>query len=255
MAQHFGGGKRLKIIAVASGKGGTGKTSLSAGVSAALAQQGRKVLVIDGDFGLRNLDIVLGMSDCIVFSFDDVVRGTVPLSKAAVQHPKYENLYILTAPMKQPTLSENGMQLLVAQAQALSFDYIIIDGPAGLTPELRTFASIATQGIVITTPEGASLRGAERTARLLEEEHVMRVRLVINRLRTQLVKSGLAANVDDAMDTAGLPLLGIVPEDEDVIACGNSGKSVIACKRNGAALAYRNIARRLEGERLPIMKL
>lgn len=246
---------KLKVIVVASGKGGTGKTSLSAGVSIALTQLGKRVLVIDGDSGLRNLDIVLGLSDSVVFTFDDVARGVVSLSKAAAQHPDYSGLYLLTAPASQPTLSENGMRFLIAQAEQMEFDYVLIDGPAGLAPELRAFASVSTQGIVITTPEGASLRGAERVTALLEEEHVMRVRLVINRIRTQLVKYGLAANVDDAMDSAGLPLLGIVPEDEDVIACGNSGKSVLGCKRGGAALAYRNIARRLEGERLPIMKL
>lgn len=245
----------MKVIVVASGKGGTGKTSVSAGVSAALVQLGRRVLVVDGDSGLRNLDIVLGMSDCVVFSFDDVARGVVPLQKAAAPHPQTGGLFLLTAPAGQPALAESGMRSLTAQAEEMGFDYVVIDGPAGLAPELRMFASVATQGIVITTPEGASLRGAERIARLLEEEHVMRIRLVINRVRTQLVRHGLASNIDDAMDTAGLPLLGVVPEDEDVIACGNSGKILIDCKRGGAALAYRNIARRLEGERLPIMKL
>lgn len=245
----------MKVIVVASGKGGTGKTSLSAGVSAALAQLGRRVLVIDGDSGLRNLDIVLGLSDSVVFSFDDVARGVVSLQKAAAAHPLQPGLFMLTAPSSVPALAESGIRLLGAQAEEMGFDYVIIDGPAGLAPELRAFASIATQGIVITTPEGASLRGAERVARLLEEENIMRIRLVVNRLRTQLVRHGLASNIDDAMDTAGVPLLGIVPEDEDVIACGNSGKLVIDCKRAGAALAYRNIARRLEGERLPIMRL
>ncbi len=245
----------MKVIVVASGKGGTGKTSLSAGVSTALAQLGRRVLVIDGDSGLRNLDLVLGLSDSVVFSFDDVARGVVSLQKAAAAHPLQPNLFMLTAPGNVPALAETGIRSLGAQAEDMGFDYVLIDGPAGLAPELRAFSAIATQGIVITTPEGASLRGAERVARLLEEENIMRIRLVVNRLRTQLVRHGLASNIDDAMDTAGLPLLGIVPEDEDVIACGNSGRLIIDCKRAGAALAYRNIARRLEGERLPIMRL
>lgn len=245
----------MKVIVVASGKGGTGKTSVSAGVSAALVELGRRVLVIDGDSGLRNLDIVLGMSDSVVFSFDDVARGVVPLHKAAAAHPQAENLFLLTAPAGQPALAESGMHRMMEQAEQMKFDYVIVDGPAGLAPELRTFSSVATQGIVITTPEGASLRGAERIARLLEEENIMRIRLVINRIRTQLVRYGLASNVDDAMDTAGLPLLGLVPEDEDVIACGNKGKIIINVKRGGAAQAFRNIARRLEGERLPIMRL
>ncbi|MCB6366723.1 P-loop NTPase [Intestinibacillus massiliensis] len=245
----------FKVIVIASGKGGTGKTSLSAGVATALADLGRRVLVIDGDSGLRNLDIVLGMSDSVVFSFADVARGVVALEKAAAPHPAIERLSMLTAPVGAPALSENGMRLLAAQAQEMGFEYVVIDGPAGLAPELRAFAQIATQGIVISTPDSASIRGAERVARLLEEEHIMRVRLVINRIRPRLIQYGLASNVDDAMDLTGLQLLGIVPEDEDVIACGNSGKSILRIKKTGASLAYRNIARRLEGERLPVMKV
>lgn len=245
----------FKVIVIASGKGGTGKTSLSAGVAAALADLGRQVLVIDGDSGLRNLDIVLGMSDSVVFSFSDVARGVVSLEKAAAPHPVIARLSMLTAPVGEPALEESGMLSLSAQAQEMGFQYVIIDGPAGLAPELHAFAKIATQGIVIATPDSASIRGAERVARLLEDEHIMRVRLVTNRIRPRLIQYGLASNVDDAMDMTGLQLLGIVPEDEDVIACGNSGKSVLRIKKTGAALAYRNIARRLEGERLPVMKV
>lgn len=245
----------FKVIVIASGKGGTGKTSLSAGIATALADLGRRVLVIDGDSGLRNLDIVLGMSDSVVFSFADVARSVVTLEKAAAAHPVTPRLSMLTAPAGTPTLSESGMRLLSEQAQEMGFEYVVVDGPAGLAPEIRAFCHIATQGIVISTPDSASIRGAERVARLLEEEHIMRVRLVINRIRPRLIQYGLAANVDDAMDSTGLQLLGIVPEDEDVIACGNSGKSLLSVKKTGAALAYRNIARRLEGERLSVMKV
>lgn len=245
----------FKVIVIASGKGGTGKTSLSAGLAASLAELGRRVLVIDGDSGLRNLDIVLGMSDSVVFSFADVVRGVVTLEKAATPHPDIEGLSMLTAPIGMPTLSENGIRGLAAQAQEMGFEYLIFDGPAGLAAEIRDFCQVATQGVVIATPDSASIRGAERVARMIEEEHIMRVRLVINRVRPRLIQHGLASNIDDAIDTTGLQLLGVVPEDEDVIACGNSGKSLIRVKKIGAALAYRNIARRLEGERLPVMKI
>lgn len=244
----------FKVILVASGKGGTGKTSITAGVGAALAQSGRRVLLIDGDCGLRNLDIVLGLSDKVVFSFQDAAQGTVELSRAAVPHPAVSGLRLLTAPGAFPRLSGRDMERLARAAEDEGYDYVIIDGPAGLSAELELFAAIATQAVIVTMPDQASVRCAERAARLLEGEHIMRQRLIVNRVRPQLIRHGVLGNIDDAMDAIGLPLLGLVPEDEDVIACGSCGKSILACKKTGAAAAFRNIARRLEGERLPLMR-
>ena len=141
----------LKVILVASGKGGTGKTSLTAGVGAALAQLGSKVLLIDGDCGLRNLDIVLGMSDRVVYSFADVAGGAVPLADAMACHPDMKTLYLLTAPVALPALSERGMEQLAVQAEEAGFDYLLIDGPAGLPAELSFLAHIATQAIIVTS--------------------------------------------------------------------------------------------------------
>ena len=244
----------LKVILIESGKGGTGKSSLTASAGAALAQLGRKVLVMDGDCGLRNLDLVLGMSDAAVFSFADAARDTVPLTRAAAAHPVIAGLHLLTAPAEPPALTNAQMEHLSRSADEAGFDYLLIDGPAGLPEELSLYAHIATQGIVVTMPDPASIRGAERVARRMEQSCIMRIRLVVNRVRPRLIRHGLAANIDDVMDAAGLPLLGLVPEDEDVIACAGSGKSVVQVKKTGAAQAYRNIARRLEGERLPLMK-
>ena len=211
----------LKVILVASGKGGTGKTSLTAGVGAALAQLGSKVLLIDGDCGLRNLDIVLGMSD--------------------------------RAPVALPALSERGMEQLAVQAEEAGFDYLLIDGPAGLPAELSFLAHIATQAIIVTSTDRVCVRGAERCARKLEEEYcIQRIRMVLNRVRPRLISRGRSGNIDDAMDEAGLPLLGLVPEDVDLISCSNSGRSIHAVKRTGAARAFVNIARRLNGERIPL---
>lgn len=194
----------LKVILVASGKGGTGKTSLTAGVGAALAQLGSKVLLIDGDCGLRNLDIVLGMSDRVVYSFADVAGGAVPLADAMACHPDMKTLYLLTAPVALPALSERGMEQLAVQAEEAGFDYLLIDGPAGLPAELSFLAHIATQAIIVTSTDRVCVRGAERCARKLEEEYcIQRIRMVLNRVRPQLISHGKSGNIDDAMDEAG----------------------------------------------------
>lgn len=245
----------FKVILVASGKGGTGKTSLTANMACALAERGHRVLVIDGDSGLRNLDIVLGLSDSIVFSFADVAQGVAPLTRAAVPHPVFEELFLLTAPGSLPALTAGQIGDLMEQAREMDFEYVLIDGPAGLAPEIRLFAQAATQGIVVTMPDQASIRGAERITRLLERENIVRIRMVVNRVRPALIRHGIMGNIDDAMDMVGLPLLGIVPEDEDVIACGSSGRCLLHTKKGGASTAFRNIAQRLDGIRLPIMRI
>ncbi len=245
----------MEVILTASGKGGTGKTSFTAAVGAALAERGKKVLAIDGDCGLRNLDLALGMADRVVFSFADVVLRGVPLEHALCAHPVYEQLHLLTAPPAFPELPAEGLSSLVSQAERAGFDYLLIDGPAGLPEELAAYAAIARRGVVITQPDAASIRGAETVARRLEACGLADDMLVVNRIRTRLIRFGLASNMDDAMDAAGLPLLGMIPEDEDILACAGSGKSILALKKRGAARAYRNIARRLCGEYVPLMRL
>lgn len=246
-----------KIIVVASGKGGTGKTSLTAGVSAALAQAGKKVLVIDGDSGLRNLDIVLGMSDRVVFSFADVASGMVPLEEAAVRHPKLENLYLLTAPADADPerLTADGMKSLARQIREQKFRYVLIDGPAGLAPEYRAFASVADEAVIVTTGENGSLRGAERMARLLEDQRVRTVRLAVNRVSNKMIRKGGAATIDDAMDATGVCLLGVIPEDEAVSICAAEGTPLVLSRQDGAACAYTNIAKRITGDLVPLMRI
>lgn len=247
-------GSMFKVILVASGKGGTGKTSVAANVAAALAQKGHKTLVIDSDVGLRNLDIVLGMSDLVVFSFADVALGVVSLEQAAAKHHELENLYLLTAPIELPELDENKIADIITQSKNLGFEYVIIDSPAGLGDEVKLFACVSTQAIVVTMPDTASVRGAERVARLLEQENIMRIRIVVNRVRPSLIRQGIMGNIDDIMDEIGLPLLGIVPEDENVISYGSNGRCLIY-KKSGASTAFCNIAQRINGVRLPIMRI
>ena len=242
------------VIVVTSGKGGTGKTSLTGGVASCLAALGQKVLCIDLDIGLRNLDISLGMTDRALMDFTDVVEGRCSLERAAVEHPVIRGLYLLTAPVR-PTpnaLDEEKMKAMLLQVRA-QFDYILIDSPAGLGSGFRLAVCGADRAVVVSTNDSSALRDAQRTVvelgRRLDVIH-----LVMNRIQPKLLRR-LRTTIDDAMDAAGLPLLGVVPEDSQVILAANTGEPLILFSRKGAALAYLNIAKRLMGQRVPLMKI
>lgn len=239
------------MIIIASGKGGAGKTSLCAGVSSYIALSGKKVLAIDCDVGLRNLDIVFSMTDRLVFSFKDVALGLVSLNKARVEHPKIANLHVLTAPMEMESLID--IQKLITQA--MDYDYIIADMPAGTGSVINLFAQYASKAIIVTTPETVSIRGAAAICEQIEHNSSCLMYVAVNRIRRDFIKYGKAHNIDDVMDQIGLPLIGIIPEDEDVISCSNLGKNIIIVKDTGASVAYKNIAKRLLGEKTPIMKI
>ncbi|MBR5390360.1 MAG: P-loop NTPase [Clostridia bacterium] len=243
------------VIAVASGKGGTGKTSFCANTAISLCALGEKVLVIDADSGLRSLDLVLGMTDSLLFSYGDVIRGTATLKEAAVPHPVAGNLRVLTAP-GEPGIAERfppeQIAALVARARA-HFTFTLIDCAAGLGRDVLSFAAAADRAVVVSTSDYTALRGAQSTAALLERVGQENCSIVVNRLRPGMIRAGSAANIDRAMDAAGLSLLGVVPEDESVIACGNRG-AILALEHYGpAAQAYLNIAKRLRGQRVRLL--
>lgn len=239
-------------VVIASGKGGTGKTSLTGGVASCLARLGRRVLCIDMDIGLRNLDISLGMADRALMDFSDVVEGRCPLARAAVAHPDLPTLFLLSAPMRlSPALTCQGVAALLATARE-QFDYILMDSPAGIGSGFRLAAAAADRAVVVSTSDVSSLRDAQRT--VTELDHLRRVHLVMNRVQPRLLRR-LRTTIDDAMDTAGLPLLGVVPEDKQVFLAANRGYPLILVQRRGAAAAYMNIARRLEGEHVPVMHI
>lgn len=172
------------------------------------------------------------------------------------RHPVYDTLYLLTAPAKGARAERARHGPARKAAEQAGFDYLIIDGPAGLPAGDVLSGAYRHAAIIVTATDRACVRGAERCARTIEQEYcIQRIRMVLNRVRPRLISRGRSGNIDDAMDEAGLPLLGIVPEDEDLIACGNSGTSIIAAKKHGAAKAYQNIAHRLDGERVPLMKI
>ena len=240
------------VIAVTSGKGGTGKTSLVGAVGSCLAALGHPTLCIDMDGGLRSLDLTLGLSDRALMDFTDVAEGRCPLEKAVVEHPEIQDLFLLTAPFSFPlNVPEDTMKNLLTQARG-SFDYILLDAPAGLGEGFHLAACGCDRAIVVSTTDASALRDAQRTVSELSRRQVEQVHLVVNRVQPKLLKK-LHTTIDDAMDTAGLPLLGVVPEDNLVMLAANRGRPLILCANKGAAIGYRNIAFRIEGRRVPVM--
>lgn len=244
------------VIAVASGKGGTGKTSFCANVAVSLCALGEKVLLIDADAGLRSLDLVLGMTDRLLFSYGDVIQGNATLKEAAAVHPVVGNLRVLTAP-GQPGVGEvyepEKIRELLWRIRA-HFTYTLVDCAAGLGSDVISFAAAADRAVIVSTSDYTALRGAQSTANVLSRVGQENCTIVVNRLRPGMIEKGAAANIDRAMDTSGLSLLGVVPEDEWVIAAGNQGK-VLALEHYGpAAQAYINIAKRLQGQRVRLLE-
>ncbi len=242
------------VIVVTSGKGGTGKTSLTGGLASCLAALGHRVLCIDMDIGLRNLDISLGMTDRALMDFTDVLYGRCSLRRAAAAHPAIPGLFLLTAPLSlpYPEPDERSMQLLLREARA-EYDYILLDSPAGLGPGFRLAACGADRAVVVSTTDSSALRDAQRTVSELQR-YLTRIQLVMNRVQPKLLRK-LHATIDDAMDAAGLPLLGVVPEDPRVMLAANLGQPLILSSHRGAAVAYLHIAKRLTGQKVPLMKI
>lgn len=246
-----------KAICVASGKGGTGKTSVASGIACTLAALGKQVIVLDADVGLRNMDIVLGVSDAALFDFTDVISGNAELSRALLQHPLIDNLKLLSAPLgefagRDTTVDE--MAELVSEMKKLC-DFVIIDCPAGLDFGFKLAAAAADSAILVATPDTVSLRDAQLTRFALKSRGISDIRLVVNRVRPSLMRRFETANIDEAIDRTNTQLIGIVPEDKNVIAAANCGKLLFTNLRSPAAKAYRNIARRICGENVPLLKI
>ena len=244
-----------QCIAVVSGKGGTGKTSLTAGVGSALAMRGRRVLCIDCDVGLRNLDLALGLTDRALMDFSDVIAGRCSLENAAVRHPQIETLSLLTAPVRARSedVTEREFRALLDLVRT-SYDYCLLDAPAGLGGGFRLATCGADRCIVVTTTDASSLRDAQHTVMELSRFGEGRLHLVVNRVRRKLLRS-MHATIDDAIDKAGLPLLGVVPEDDALTLSMARNRALLTCGESAAASAYQNIAARLQGGRVPLLRI
>ena len=249
-----------KAIVVTSGKGGVGKTTTTANVGAALAQLGERVAVIDTDVGLRNLDVVMGLEGRVVFDLIDVFEGRCKLRQALIRDKRVDNLFLLAASQTKDksALSEERMQKTVhALVNDEAFDRVLIDSPAGIESGFQTAASAANGALVVVNPEVSSVRDADRIIGLLEAREINEVKLVVNRLRPDMVKRGDMLEVDDVLEILGVKLIGIVPEDEKILVSTNLGSpaSLDAPVRVGAGTAFRNIARRLRGEEVAYISL
>lgn len=238
-------------VMVTSGKGGTGKTSLTAGVASCLAALGRRVLCVDVDIGLRDLDLALGMSDRAVMDFSDVMDYRCSLLSAAVEQPEIRGLYLLTAPLNAEGLDRDRFRDLVDEAKEY-FDFVFMDSPAGLGEGFQLAISAADRAIVVSAVDPAALRDAQRT---VAELHALpQLHLVMNRVQPGLIAK-LRTSIDHAMDTAGLPLLGVVPEDPAVTLATAAGVPLVLSTYKGAAPAYLNISKRLLGQRVPLLRI
>lgn len=240
-----------ELIAVLSGKGGTGKTSVCAAVSTSLARMGHRVLAIDCDMGLQNLDISLGLSDTGAISFLDVCEGGYGLEQAA-KHHRFESLCFLTAPLNRTpeSVDPESFRDMVRRARR-EFDYIFLDAPAGIDAGFELAAKYADRCLIVTGADPAAIRDAARAAQRLELMGKQNVKLIVNRVSRRLF-STMSVTVDDVMDTAGLPLIGVVPEDQNVTLAAAFGKPLIEYTNRGAAKACEAIARRLEGRHVPL---
>ncbi len=244
-----------RIILICSGKGGVGKTTLTANLGIALARQGVRTAVLDADFGLRNLDLLLGLENRIVYTAQEVLEETCRLDQALVKHKQEPNLALLPAgnPRMLDWLKPDDMQRIVNMLAEI-FEYVLIDCPAGVEDGFKNAVSAAKEAIVITNPEVSAVRDADRVIGLLNTHGVKPVQLVLNRVRPKMIASQEMLSIDDVTDILALPLLGLVLEDEQVIVSTNRGEPLtLKENQSPAARCYSNIAKRMQGEEIPLI--
>ena len=244
-----------EAIVITSGKGGVGKTTTTANLGTALALQGKKVCLVDTDIGLRNLDVILGLENRIIYDLVDVVEGRCKVHQALVKDKRFEEgLFLLPAAQTtdKNAVNTDQMKTLIEDLKR-DYDYVLIDCPAGIEQGFKNAVAGADRAIVVTTPEISAVRDADRIIGLLEQEDIEPPKLIINRIKRHLMSSGEALDVNDITTHLSIDLLGIVLDDENVISSSNKGEPVVMDPSNPAAIGYRNIARRILGESVPLM--
>ena len=244
-----------KIILIASGKGGTGKTTAAANIAAAISASDKLTLAVDMDIGLRNLDIALGLESSVVYDICDVIEERCTLDEALIKDSTRGNLYILSAPQTRGA-SEFDKSAFSDLWQRLKerFDYCVIDAPAGIDGGFEYSLGGADMAVIITTPEVSALRDADRVISVIEDSGIEEIKLVLNRVRPDLIHNGVMMNADDCVDMLGITVLGIVPEDDELKIAALKGELAVARNGSRAGEAFSNIAKRILGEDVPIME-
>lgn len=245
-----------RIIVITSGKGGVGKTTTTANLAVALASEGYKVVAVDGDVGLRNLDVIMGLENRIVYTLVDVVEGTCRLNQALIRDKRINNLYMIpTAQSRTKDAVTSEQMMNICEQLRGEFDFVLIDSPAGIEAGFRNAAVGADEALVITTPEVSAVRDADRIIGLLESMDKAPIRLIINRIKPDMVKRGEMLNVQDVLDILAIDLIGIIPEDEKIVTSSNRGEPLALTGVSDAAKAFINISKRLCGKDVAFMDI
>ncbi|MEJ8553148.1 septum site-determining protein MinD [Tepidibacter sp. Z1-5] len=245
-----------EVIVITSGKGGVGKTTTTANLGTALSLSGKKTVVVDADIGLRNLDVVMGLENRIVYDIVDVVEGTCRLKQALIKDKRFENLYLLPAAQTRDknAITPDQMKKLCDSLRE-SFDYALIDCPAGIEQGFKNAIAGANRAVVVTTPEVSAVRDADRIIGLLEANEIHDPELIINRIRLEMVKRGDMMNMEDIIDILAIDLLGVIPDDESVIISTNKGEPAVTDSKSLAGQAYRNVCQRIMGDQVPFLNM
>ena len=242
-----------EVIVITSGKGGVGKTTTTANLGSALAMRGKKVVLLDTDIGLRNLDVVMGLENRIVYDIVDVIEGKCKLRQALIKDKRFTDLFLLPAAQTRDKDAINEDEMIrLTQRLKEEFDYIIVDCPAGIEQGFKNAIAGADRAIVVTNAEISSIRDADRIIGLLESSNIRNPELIINRIRPEMVKRGEMMDVEDILDLLSIDLIGVVPEDENIVTQTNKGEPAVANKKAASGKAYIEIARRILGENVEI---
>jgi septum site-determining protein MinD len=245
-----------RVIVVTSGKGGVGKTTATANIATALAAMGNKVVAVDGDVGLRNLDVIMGLENRIVYTLVDAIEGVCRLNQTLIRDKRIENLFMIpTAQSKTKDAVTSDQMKKVCGELREDFDFVLIDSPAGIEAGFRNASAGADEALVVTTPEVSAVRDADRIIGLLESMNKSPINLIVNRIRPHMVKKGEMLGVSDVLDILAVDLIGMVPDDESVVTSSNRGEPLTMSSDSPASCAFRNIAGRIVGEDVPFMNL
>ncbi|ATW25492.1 septum site-determining protein MinD [Candidatus Formimonas warabiya] len=245
-----------EVLVITSGKGGVGKTTATANIGTGLALLGKKVVLVDTDIGLRNLDVVMGLENRIVYDIVDVVHENCRMKQALIKDKRFDSLFLLPAAQTKDktAVSEEQMKKLCADLKE-EFDFVVVDCPAGIEQGFKNAIAGAESAVVVSTPEVSAVRDADRIIGLLEAAGLKNPKLVINRIRPQMVKKGDMMSIEDMIDILAIDLLGVVPDDEFIVVSTNRGEPAVLDKTSRAGMAFQNITRRILGEEIPLLNL